>query len=149
MEIKIILENKKQYIDLLLLADEQESMIDIYLEKGTMFALYDKNSVKCVCVVTKECQNIYEIKNLSVYPEYKRQGYGRNMLNYIFDYYKDVCDIMIVGTGDSPLTIPFYKSCGFVPYRTVKNFFIKHYNHAIFECGKQLVDMIYLKKYLK
>ncbi len=46
MEIKIILENKKQYIDLLLLADEQESMIDIYLEKGTMFALYDKNSVK-------------------------------------------------------------------------------------------------------
>ena len=48
MEIKIILENKKQYIDLLLLADEQESMIDIYLETGIMFALYDKNSVKCV-----------------------------------------------------------------------------------------------------
>ena len=65
MEIKMILQNKKQYIDLLLLADEQESMIDIYLEKGTMFALYDKNSVKCVCVITREEQNIYEIKNLA------------------------------------------------------------------------------------
>ena len=149
MEIKMILQNKKQYIDLLLLADEQESMIDIYLEKGTMFALYDKNSVKCVCVITREGQNIYEIKNLAVSPNYKRQGYGRNMLNYIFDYYKDVCNVMLVGTGDSPLTIPFYKSCGFVPSHVIKNFFIEHYDNAIFECGKQLVDMIYLKKYLR
>lgn len=34
--MKIIqqIENKKQYLDLLLLADEQESMIDRYLEHG-------------------------------------------------------------------------------------------------------------------
>ncbi len=29
-----VLHNKKQYLDLLLLADEQESMIDRYLERG-------------------------------------------------------------------------------------------------------------------
>ncbi len=40
MEIKIINKNKKQFIDLLLLADEQESMIDRYLERGDLFALY-------------------------------------------------------------------------------------------------------------
>ena len=38
MEIKIINKNKKQFIDLLLLADEQESMIDRYLERGDLFA---------------------------------------------------------------------------------------------------------------
>ena len=32
-----VLHNKKQYLDLLLLADEQESMIDRYLERGEMF----------------------------------------------------------------------------------------------------------------
>ena len=45
--------NKKQYLDLLLLADEQESMIDRYLERGDMFVLADNNEVKASCVITK------------------------------------------------------------------------------------------------
>ena len=39
MKIREITENKKQYISLLLLADEQESMIDLYLDRGTMYIL--------------------------------------------------------------------------------------------------------------
>ena len=35
MKIREVNENKKQFISLLLLADEQESMVDRYLEKGT------------------------------------------------------------------------------------------------------------------
>jgi len=42
MSIIEIKENKKQYLDLLLPADEQEDMIDRYLERGTMYALYDE-----------------------------------------------------------------------------------------------------------
>ena len=49
-----ILRNKKQYLDLLLLADEQESMIDRYLERGDMFVLTDNNEVKASCVITEE-----------------------------------------------------------------------------------------------
>ena len=41
MKVEIILDNKKQFLDLLLLADEQEDMIDKYLDRGDMFALYD------------------------------------------------------------------------------------------------------------
>lgn len=37
MKIKKVLNRKKEYIDLLLLADEQENMVDKYLEKGEMF----------------------------------------------------------------------------------------------------------------
>ena len=33
--------NKKEYLPLLLLADEQEDMIDRYLEKGAMYVLED------------------------------------------------------------------------------------------------------------
>lgn len=44
--------NKKQYLDLLLLGDEQEIMIDRYLERGDLFVLED-NGIKAVCVVTK------------------------------------------------------------------------------------------------
>ena len=44
MRIEKITENKKQFLDLLLLADEQESMIDRYLESGDMYALMMKIS---------------------------------------------------------------------------------------------------------
>ena len=43
--------NKKQYLDLLLLGDEQETMIDRYLERGDLFVLED-NGIKAVGVVT-------------------------------------------------------------------------------------------------
>mgnify|MGYP000537465362 FL=1 len=65
MKIREVNENKKQFIALLLLADEQENMIDHYLEKGTMYVLEDGN-VKAECVVTDEGNGILEIKNIAV-----------------------------------------------------------------------------------
>ena len=52
--------NKKQYLDLLLLGDEQEIMIDRYLERGDLFVLED-NGIKAVCVVTKEGPKINKL----------------------------------------------------------------------------------------
>ena len=46
MKIIEVKENKKQYLDLLLLADEQEDMVDRYLDNGKMYVL-DDNGVKC------------------------------------------------------------------------------------------------------
>ncbi len=71
MNIYEIKENKKQYLDLLLLADEQESMIDKYLEKGTMYVLEDCGKIKALCVVTNEGNGVLEIKNIAVYPKYQ------------------------------------------------------------------------------
>ncbi len=48
MKIEKITENKKKFLDLLLLADEQENMIDKYLPVGDLFALYD-DELKSVC----------------------------------------------------------------------------------------------------
>lgn len=157
MKIKKITNNKKQYLDLLLLADEQENMIDKYLEAGDMFALYD-DDLKSICVVLKLDENeinknddwgrTIEIKNIATYEKYQGLGYGRKLINYIFDNYKDQYETVLVGTGDSPLTIPFYKSCGFEISHKIKNFFVDNYDIPIYEDGKQLIDMIYLKKTL-
>ncbi|MGL5777632.1 GNAT family N-acetyltransferase [Cetobacterium sp.] len=145
MKIKIIKENKKDFLDLLLLADEQENMIDKYLERGIMFAIYD-NDLKGICVVTRENDRIYELKNIAIYEEFQGYGYGKKLVKYVFEYFKNHCDIMYVGTGDSPLTIPFYKKCGFIESHRISNFFIDNYENPIYECGSQLVDMVYLKK---
>lgn len=147
MKIKEIKKNKKRYLSLLLLGDEQESMIDQYIEKGTMFVL-DDNGIKCECVVTDEGNGVLEIKNIATKPEYQGRGYGKKLIDFIASKYKEKYSVLQVGTGDSPLTIPFYERCGFVRSHIVKNFFIDNYDHPIYECGVQLVDMIYLQKKL-
>src|SRR5690554_3040282 len=73
VKIRKVTDNKKAYIDLLLLADEQENMIDRYLERGEMFVL-DDHGVKAECVVTKEADGVYELKNITVMPDYQRKG---------------------------------------------------------------------------
>ena len=147
MKIEQVLDNKKKYIELLLLADEQESMIDKYLERGDMFALFD-DDLKSICVVTNEGDGTFEIKNIATEPKYQGKGYGKKLIEYVIEYYSGRCDTLLVGTGDSDLTIPFYKCCGFVESHRIKNFFTNNYDHPIYECGKQLVDMVYLKRSL-
>jgi ribosomal protein S18 acetylase RimI-like enzyme len=144
MNIRKVMEAKKDYIDLLLLADEQESMIDKYLERGEMFIL-DEDGVKAECVVTKEADGVYELKNIAVKPRCQRKGYGRSLINFVFSYYAD-CNVMFVGTGDTPSSLTFYQRCGFQESHRVKNFFTDNYDHLMFEDGVQLVDMVYLKR---
>ena len=147
MKIREVNENKKQFIALLLLADEQENMIDHYLEKGTMYVLEDGN-VKAECVVTDEDNGILEIKNIAVDPQNQGQGYGKALIDFLSSKYADEYSILQVGTGDSPLTVPFYEKCGFVRSHNTPNFFTDNYDHPIYECGVQLIDMVYLQRCL-
>lgn len=137
--------DKKAYMPLLLLADEQESMIEKYLNKGAMFVL-DDCGIKGEIVVTDEGKGVLEIKNLAVAPEHQRKGYGRKLIEFVCEKYKNAFSVIQVGTGESPLTVPFYEKCGFIKSHTVKNFFTDNYDHPIFENGKLLTDMVYLKK---
>lgn len=140
--------NKKSYLDLLLLGDEQESMIDRYLSRGEMFALFDNGILKTVCVVTNEGNGICELKNIATYPQFQGQGCAKKLIKFIFEYYKNNYNTILVGTGETPSTINFYKNCGFTESHRIKNFFIDNYDHLIFEDGKQLIDMIYFSKEL-
>ena len=142
-----VTENKKQYLDLLLLADEQEDMIDRYLDKGRMYVL-DDNGIKCECVITDEGNGVLEIKNIATVSEHQGKGYAKALIDFVVKKYKEQYPVLQVGTGDSPLTIPFYEECGFVRSHSIPNFFTDNYDHPIFECGVQLVDMVYLQRAL-
>ena len=137
--------DKTKYMPLLLLADEQENMIFKYLDKSDMYVL-DDDGIKGEIVVCVEEDGTLEIKNLAVAPESRRRGYGRALVDRICELYKDRFSTVSVGTGDSPLTIPFYEKCGFERSHTAANFFTDNYDHPIIECGVTLKDMIYLKK---
>ena len=139
MKIREVNENKKQFISLLLLADEQESMVDRYLEKGNMYVLEDGN-VKAECVVTDEGNAILEIKNIAVDPENQGKGYGKALIDFLASKYADEYSVLQVGTGDSPLTVPFYEECGFVRSHNIPNFFTDNYDHPIYELAFDFMD---------
>jgi GNAT superfamily N-acetyltransferase len=145
MRIEKVTRNKKQYLDLLLLADEQESMIDRYLAIGDMFALFD-DDLKTVCVVVATDNETCELKNIATYKKDQGKGYARALINFISDYYKNHYKTMLVGTGETPAILSFYESCGFEKSHVIRNFFTDNYDHPMFEDGIQLIDMVYLKK---
>lgn len=145
MEIKYITDHKRQFLDLLLVGDEQESMIDRYLDEGDLFALYD-DGVKAVSVVVQIDDTTCELKNIAVYEQFQGQGYGTALLKYVLGYYGERYKTMLVGTGDVPSALSFYKNCGFELSHRVGNFFTDNYDHPMFENGIQLIDMVYLKK---
>lgn len=146
MIIKIIENSEKvDFMELLLLADEDWKMIEKYLYRGELFALYD-DDLKSVCVVTQESDCICELKNIATYEKWHGEGYGSKLLDYIFSYYKDKHATMLVGTGDVPWIMRFYKKSGFKVSHRIRNFFTDNYDHPMFEDGVQLVDMVYLKK---
>lgn len=146
MKITKITHNKKAYLPLLLLADEEEAMLDRYLERGTMYVLDDGGVIKAECVVTDEGSGILEIKNLAVEPAYQKHGYGRTLIDFIAARYKTTHRILQVGTGDSPSTVPFYEKCGFTRSHIVKNFFTDNYSRPIYDGGVLLKDMVYLRR---
>lgn len=139
--------DKRAHMRLLLLADEQENMIERYLDDGVMYVL-DDGGVKAEAVVTDAGDGVLEIKSLATLPEFRGRGYGRALIEHICAEHRGAYRIVQVGTGDSPLTVPFYEKCGFLRSHVVKNFFTDNYDHPIVECGVTLKDMIYLVRRL-
>ena len=86
VEIRRVETNKKQYLALLLLADEQEDMIDRYLERGSMYVLED-DGVKAECVVTDEGGGVLELKNIAVEPDFQGKGYGKALVDFLIRTY--------------------------------------------------------------
>lgn len=148
MIIQQITENKREYMEFLLLADPQEDMIERYLEEGEMFVLTEEEDILTVCVVLPLDHRRCELKNIATAEKYQGRGYGKYMLQYICEHYSENFDVMYVGTGNSRKTIGFYESCGFTHSHVVTDFFTDNYREPIYEEGKLLTDMIYLKKAL-
>ncbi len=63
MQIKEIPTNKADYMDILLIGDEEEEkMINKYIEQSTLFVLFDNNILTSVCAVITIDKETIEIK---------------------------------------------------------------------------------------
>ena len=180
MRITEVVGDRKRFMPLLLLADEQEDMVVRYMDRGSMFMVEDGADdvvdgsggvicggvvcggvvcggvvcgcvvcgVRAECIVTDEGDGVLEIKNIAVDPAFRGRGYGRALVEYVASRFADRYSVLQVGTGDSPLTVPFYEKCGFVRHHVIRNFFTDNYDHPIVEAGVLLKDMVVLQRRL-
>lgn len=166
MRIEPVNRDRERYRDLLLLADEQWDMVELYLHRGEMFAAYagdapcfkvdsalmPDRALGCMIVtdggIDERGLRIAEVKSLAVDAAHQRSGIGRALLEFAVQHATREYDILQVGTGDSPLTVPFYEACGFTRSCVLPNFFVDNYDHPIIEAGVQLKDMVMLERRL-
>lgn len=149
MNVELISAGKRRFMPLLLVADEQESMVERYLDRGDLYAMCDDcGELLAVAVVTIEGDGVCELKNIAVEPRFHRRGLGRRFVEYLCRRYAGRCHTMFVGTGDTPASTAFYTSCGFIYSHTVPDFFTTHYDHPVIDGGILLRHMLYYRRSL-
>lgn len=136
--------DKKNFLQLLLIGDESETMIDRYLDHGNLYAGILNGIPITVCVALTIDDTTVEIKNLAVSPSFQRRGFGRRMLEHVEKL--NTNKSIILGTGETPSTLRFYEKCGYRYSHRVPDFFTNNYSNPIIEEGVLFRDMIYLKK---
>ena len=109
-----VLDNKLNYIDLLLIGDEDINMIMKYIEKSNLYVLKLEEVIGLIALCEYD-EDTIEIKNLAIKKEYQNLGYGKMLIDFIEKTFRNKYNFIILGTGDSPLTIPFYTKLGFKP----------------------------------
>ncbi len=144
MDIELITADKKRFLRLLLLGDEQESMIDRYLEQGKMYVGSIRGHAMAVCVVSRINDSTMEVNNLAVDTPWQRKGFGRTMLQHVEGIYAG--HTILIGTGETPENIAFYTACGYSFSHRIPDFFTANYDHPVVDNGVTLKDMIYMKK---
>lgn len=144
--VKIVTENKRAYLKLLLEADPDEAMIDRYLDRGTLYVLEEDTVPVAVAVTVALDEARCELKNIAVDPAAQRRGYGAQLISHVFRTEANRFAEMLVGT--TAPTMPFYERVGFTYSHKIPNFFLDNYPQPIFEGDVQCVDMLYLKRAL-
>ena len=147
MQVKKI-ENKEDYIDLLLEADPSKDMIHKYLNDSDVYALKKGDELISIAVILHIDRKTLELKNIVTTEKYRNKGYAKTLLKSLCGNYKQKYDRMLVGTTEN--NIPFYVKQGFDKYeKTIKNYFIDNYDKELLDGDLQCIDMYYYSKDLK
>ena len=147
MQVKKI-ENKEDYIDLLLEADPSRDMIHKYLNDSDVYALKKEDELISIAVILHIDRKTLELKNIVTTEKYRNKGYAKTLLKSLCGNYKQKYDRMLVGVAEN--NIPFYVKQGFDKYeKTIKNYFIDNYNEEIKDGDLICTDLIYYSKDLK
>ena len=89
------IENKDEYLDLLLDADPSKASIDKYLGDSDAYGLQVDKNIVSLAVILPISKNTLELKNLVTKKEYRGKGYAKKLLKSLCGNYKQKYNKMI------------------------------------------------------
>jgi len=135
-------------MELLLLADPSVKLVEEYLKRGECFVAILDNEIVGEYVLLPTRPETVEIVNVAVAESHQGRGIGKRLVKHAIRNaellgYKTI----EIGTGNSGVgQLALYQKCGFRMTGIDKDFFVRHYEEAIFENGIQVVDMVRLSQ---
>lgn len=144
------LANRQSYKPLLLLADEDEAILNSYIEQGDLYEVRMNEDIVGVALFIPVDEATIELKNIALRPTYRGQGIAKEMILQAETIFKaQGYTRMIVGTANSSINnVALYQKLGFRMYDIQRDFF-SVYKKVIVEQGVQAVDLWMFEKLLK
>ncbi|MBD2701394.1 GNAT family N-acetyltransferase [Spirosoma sp. BT702] len=123
---------------LLLLADENQALIDAYLPSSQVYLLRIDTTCLGICLLQYRGE-IGEIMNIAVEPDYQGKGLGRALLAHVIDAAgRQGVQRLLIKTGNSGIgQIALYQQQGFDLIGVNYNYFLEAYSDPIWENGIQ------------
>ncbi|WP_163100657.1 GNAT family N-acetyltransferase [Peribacillus alkalitolerans] len=142
-------EERIRYMAYLLMADESEEVITLYIDEGELYAIHNEGEFIGVILFIFESSEVVEIKNMALIPEARGKGLGKEVIKKAFHLFREKqYKFMSVGTANSSIAnLAFYQKAGFRMTDIKKDFF-KKYPEPIFEDGIRALDMVMFSKEL-
>ncbi len=133
--------------ELLLDADPDERQVADHLAHGELYVARTCGIAAGVIVIRQTAEDIWEIMNCSVSPEYRRQGCGTALVQHALEVIRNKgARYAELGTSDaSPGPMALYESCGFRMVSVIKNHFTDNYPEPVLDNGVLCVDMIRMR----
>ena len=134
---------------LLRIADDSETEIDSYLDKGVMFVVREADELVGHLLLTEtEDAGVLELKSMALLPRLQGMGGGRQLVNAAIDYCKAKgAQRMLVATAAAGIgQLRFYQRVGFRMLRIERDAFGPHngYAEGIVIDGMPLRDRVWL-----
>lgn len=128
MEVRVVSEDRKQeFRKLLLLAEDSEVQIDIFINQGTMLELVVDGKDGIGVIILLENEQEVEIKYLAITEELQCKGYGSKFLQLLDEYVKTnlphITKIILLTAPSCGRRVEFYQRAGFRPFKVERDYF--------------------------
>jgi len=144
IQIRLLESHETVPMDLLLLADPDESIVRSYIRRGQTWVLESEGAVVGVYVLLPTRPKTAELVNVAVAEPMQGQGCGQKLvLHAIATAREQGYGTIEIGTGNSGVAqLYLYQKCGFRIVGVDLDFFTRHYKEPIYENGIWCRDMI-------
>ncbi|MDZ5710798.1 GNAT family N-acetyltransferase [Jeotgalibacillus haloalkalitolerans] len=142
-------DQRTDYIDLLLLADDSEDAVRSYIDYGDLYVIHIENQIVGVMLLIPLSEDTVELKNIALSGNQRGKGIGKEAIEAAVKLYKDngFCT-MNVGTANSSIeNLAFYQKAGFRMYTIIKDYFAD-YDPPVYEHGIRALDLVMFEREL-